>query len=56
VSLTAAVESYESNLIQDALKSSRGNVAKAAKMLDSTERILGYKIKKYNIAPKRFRA
>jgi Nif-specific regulatory protein len=55
VSLVATIESYESDLIQDALKSSRGNVAKAAKMLDSTERILGYKIKKYGIDPKRFR-
>lgn len=55
VSLVAAIEAYESDLIQDALKSTRGNVAKAAKMLDSTERILGYKIKKYGIAPKRFR-
>ena len=55
ISLVAAVEAYESDLIQDALKSTRGNVAKAAKMLDSTERILGYKIKKYGIAPKRFR-
>jgi Nif-specific regulatory protein len=56
ISLTAAIEAYERDLIQDALKSTRGNVAKAAKMLDSTERILGYKIKKYGIAPKRFRA
>jgi len=56
VSLVSAVEAYESDLIQDALKSTRGNVAKAAKMLDSTERILGYKIKKYGIAPKRFRS
>ena len=56
VSLTTAIEAYESDLIQDALKSTRGNVAKAAKMLDSTERILGYKIKKYGIAPKRFRS
>ncbi len=56
VSLVAAIEAYESDLIQDALKSTRGNVAKAAKMLDSTERILGYKIKKYGIAPKRFRS
>src|SRR5215204_2098881 len=55
VSLTAAIEAYERDLIQDALKSTRGNVAKAAKMLGSTERILGYKIKKYGIAPKRFR-
>lgn len=56
VSLVSAIESYESDLIQDALKSTRGNVARAAKMLDSTERILGYKIKKYGIAPKRFRS
>ena len=55
VSLIAAIEAYESDLIQDALKSTRGNVARAAKMLDTTERILGYKIKKYLIAPKRFR-
>jgi Nif-specific regulatory protein len=55
VSLVSAIEAYESDLIQDALKSTRGNVAKAAKMLDTTERILGYKIKKYGIVPKRFR-
>lgn len=54
-SLTASIESYEKDLIQDALKSTRGNVAKAARMLDSTERILGYKIKKYEINPKRFK-
>ena len=55
LTLASAVEAFESDLIQDALKSSRGNVARAAKMLDSTERILGYKIKKYEIDPRRFR-
>jgi len=55
LTLTSAVEAFESDLIQDALKSSRGNVARAAKMLDSTERILGYKIKKYDIDPTRFK-
>jgi Nif-specific regulatory protein len=55
VSLTAAVEAYERDLIQDALKSARGKVAKAARMLDSTERIIAYKIKKYGIDPKRFK-
>jgi Nif-specific regulatory protein len=54
-SLTASIESYEKDLIQDALKSTRGNVAKTARMLDSTERILSYKIKKYEINPKRFK-
>ena len=55
LTLTSAVEAFESDLIQDALKSSRGNVARAAKMLDSTERILGYKIKKYSIETSRFK-
>lgn len=55
LSLTGAVESYERDLIQDALKTSRGNVARAARQLDSTERILSYKIRKYGIATKRFR-
>jgi len=55
ISLTTAVEAFERDLIQDALKTTRGNVAKAAKMLDSTERILGYKIKKYDIEANRFK-
>ncbi|MGE3467193.1 MAG: helix-turn-helix domain-containing protein, partial [Pyrinomonadaceae bacterium] len=55
MSLASAVEAFESDLIQDALKSSRGNIAKAAKMLDSTERILGYKIRKYSIDAHRFK-
>lgn len=55
LSLSAAVEAFERDMIQDALKSTSGNIAKAAKMLDSTERILGYKIKKFGIVPARFR-
>ena len=55
VTLASAVEAFESDLIQDTLKSTRGNIAKASLLLDSTERILGYKIKKYAIDPKRFR-
>jgi Nif-specific regulatory protein len=55
VSLASAVENYEKNLIQDSLKSTRGNIFKAAKLLNSTERILGYKIKKYKIDPIRFK-
>ncbi len=53
--LASAVEAFERDLIQDTLKTTRGNIAKAAKMLDSTERILGYKIKKYGIDTMRFR-
>jgi Nif-specific regulatory protein len=55
-SLAQAVESYEKDLIVDALKTARGNRAKAARLLDSTERILGYKVLKYDIEPRRFRS
>jgi Nif-specific regulatory protein len=55
LSLTSAIEAYERDLIQDALKTSRGNRAKAAKLLDSTERIIGYKVKKYGLRCDRFR-
>ena len=55
VTLASAVAAFENDLIQDTLKSTGGNVAQAAKMLDSTERILGYKIKKYGIDTIRFR-
>jgi Nif-specific regulatory protein len=56
VSLADAVESYEKDLILDALKTARGNRAKAAKLLQTTERIVGYKVKKYAIDWKRFRS
>ena len=55
LSLASAVEAFERDLIQDTLKSTGGNIAKAARQLDSTERILGYKIKKYGIDAVRFR-
>lgn len=55
LSLKSAVEAFERDLIQDTLKSTRGNIAKAARQLDSTERILAYKIRNYGIDPKRFR-
>src|SRR5499427_2104159 len=55
LSLEAAVGAYESDLIQDALKTTRGNRKRAAQLLDTTERILGYKVKKYGIECDRFR-
>ena len=54
-SLGEAVSVFESNLIQDALKSARGNRAKAARLLATTERILSYKVRRYGIDPRRFR-
>jgi Nif-specific regulatory protein len=56
VSLTEAVEAYEKDLIQDALKTTRGNRSKAAKLLSSTERIINYKVKKHGIDAQRFRS
>jgi Nif-specific regulatory protein len=55
VSLADAVVAYEKDLIQDALKTTRGNRAKAARLLDATERILNYKIRKYAIDVRRFK-
>jgi two-component system, NtrC family, response regulator GlrR len=55
VTLTDAVEALERDLIVDALKSSRGNQARAAKLLATTERIFNYKVRKYGINAGRFR-
>ena len=55
VSLSEAIASYEKDLIQDALKTTRGNCSRAARLLSSTERVLNYKVKKYGIDCGRFR-
>ncbi len=56
VSLGDAVAAYERDLIQDALKTTRGNRAKAARLLDTTERILNYKVRGYQIDARRFKS
>ena len=56
MSLTEAVESYEKDMLQDALKTTRGNGAKAAKLLNTTERVLHYKVQKYGIILERYRS
>ena len=56
LSLETAVEAYERDLIQDALKTTRGNRKRAAQLLDTTERIIGYKVKRYGIDCDRFRS
>src|ERR1700704_2564330 len=56
VSMTDAVGAYEKDLIQDGVETSRGNRAKAARLLDSTERIINYKVKQYGIDAKHFRS
>jgi Nif-specific regulatory protein len=53
--LEESIAAYEKELISDALKMTNGNQTKAARLLHTTERIIGYKIKKLKIDKKRFR-
>ncbi len=53
--LRATLDNVERELILDALKSSRGNMAKAARALGITERVMGLRIKKHGINLLRFR-
>ncbi|TFG98358.1 MAG: AAA family ATPase [Calditrichales bacterium] len=55
LTMQQAVDAFEKELIQDALKSSKGNQVKAARLLNTTERIMGYKIKKHGISINRFK-
>ncbi len=50
--LPEAIENKEREMIVDALKKTHGHQRKAVKELGTTERMLGYKIKKYRINPK----
>jgi DNA-binding NtrC family response regulator len=43
------IESYERDLIVDALKITFGNQSHAAKLLKTTKRIFSYKVHKYDI-------
>ncbi|MGB2863900.1 MAG: sigma 54-interacting transcriptional regulator [Sedimentisphaerales bacterium] len=51
-SLTEIIENKERELIVDALKKFDGKQRKTARELGISERVLGYKIKKYNLHPK----
>lgn len=55
LSLADAVSAFEKDLLLDALKSTQGNRARAAKLLQSTERIIRYKVKQHHIDVGRFR-
>ena len=54
IALDDAVAAYENDLLQDALKSARGNRAKAARLLRTTERIVNYKVRKLGIDWRRY--
>ncbi|TAN37420.1 MAG: nif-specific transcriptional activator NifA [Verrucomicrobia bacterium] len=53
--LKSLVSAYERDLLRDALKSARGNVAAAARALGTTQRIFGYKIQLHQIDPSKYK-
>ncbi len=53
--LQATLDNVEREMIVEALKSTRGNMAKAAQMLGITERIMGLRVHKHGINSRRFR-
>ena len=54
-SLEDAVANLEREIIIDSLKSTRGNMAKAAQVLETTERKFAYKAKKYGVDYRAYR-
>jgi Nif-specific regulatory protein len=54
-SLAAILENVEKQMLIDALNLSKGNISKAAEQLKLTERIMGLRIKKYQIDPSVFK-
>jgi Nif-specific regulatory protein len=55
VTLEDAMAAFEKDTIQDALKSARGNRAKAARLLGTTARIFNYKVRRHGIDWHRFK-
>jgi Nif-specific regulatory protein len=55
LSLSDAVTNYERDILLDALKATHGNRTKAASLLRTTERIINYKVRKYEIDCTSFR-
>ncbi len=54
--LSSLINTYERSLIVDALKDARGNQSQAARLLGTTKRIIQYKVEKFGIDVKRFKA
>lgn len=54
LSFTDAVERFEQELLVDALQRARGNMLEASRLLNTSYRIINYKVKKLNIDPKKF--
>ncbi len=55
LSFEEAMKNFEKELIIDALKNSGGNMAEAARLLKTTERVVSYSVGKLRINPKSYR-
>ena len=53
--LDEALDDLERELILDALKSSKGNMAKSARLLGISERIMGLRVRKHALTPGQFK-
>ncbi len=53
--LQESLDNLERELLMDALKSTKGNMAKAARLLDVTERVMGLRVKRHGVDPRHFR-
>ena len=54
--LQSALEALERELLVEALKRCRGNMAQAARELDITERVMGLRVRRFGVDWRRFRA
>jgi len=55
VPLQEALDTFERDVLQDALKTARGNRAEAARLLSTTARVFNYRVKRLGIDWRRFR-
>jgi Nif-specific regulatory protein len=55
LSFEGAVRNFERELLIDALKNAKGNMARAARILKTTERVISYSLRKLKINPKAYR-
>ena len=53
--LDAVLDKVEKQMILDTMIGTKGNLVKAAEILGITERMMGIRIKKYDIDPKRYK-
>jgi len=54
--LTEALDGYEKELLQDALRQAHGVRSRAARLLMTSERVLSYRLRKHRIDSRRFKA